>query len=243
MKVGIVLPTFAPDAAEAIEAAIQAEDVGLDGCFCYDHLWPIGQPGRPALAPFPLLGALSELTTRIHLGTLVARIGMVPEPVLLDELLTLAELLGGRLIAGLGTGDRLSLPEQQAYGIPVASADERREAVSRLARRLVGAGMKVWVGGRPLATQAAARSAGAIPNLWAAPPSEVASAAETGPVTWGGSLPSDPGLAAERLTAVAVAGAAWAVVPWPGSIGAVLSAADAAGWSPERGFAGDQASE
>ena len=61
MRTGVVLPTFrdTPDAAFAAAAA--AVEAGVDGLFCYDHIWPIGQPERPALAPFPLLGALATM--------------------------------------------------------------------------------------------------------------------------------------------------------------------------------------
>ncbi len=39
--------------------AHRALAAGVDGVFCYDHLWPIGQPDRPALAPFPILATLA----------------------------------------------------------------------------------------------------------------------------------------------------------------------------------------
>ena len=80
-----------PDAAFA--AAEEAVAAGIDGLFCYDHLWPMGQPERPALAPFPLLGALAArfgpsgdgTGDGPFFGTLVARIGLVPGPVLAAE--------------------------------------------------------------------------------------------------------------------------------------------------------------
>ena len=48
MKLGILLPLFRTDIADARAAAAEAEAVGLDGVFAYDHLWPIGHPERPA---------------------------------------------------------------------------------------------------------------------------------------------------------------------------------------------------
>ena len=60
--------------------------------FCYDHIWPLGEPDRPALAPFPILAALAasgEIPSTPgggpYFGTLVARVGLVPNGVLLGQ--------------------------------------------------------------------------------------------------------------------------------------------------------------
>ena len=57
MRTGVVLPTFRDTPDEAFDAAASAVAAGVDGVFCYDHIWPIGQPERPALA---LLGAVDR---------------------------------------------------------------------------------------------------------------------------------------------------------------------------------------
>ena len=157
MRTGVVLPTFrdTPDAAFA--AATAAVAAGVDGVFCYDHIWPIGQPERPALAPFPILGALATHARPVaaargrgpFLGTLVARVGLVPNAVLAAQFLALEGLAPGRVIAGLGTGDRLSEEENRAYGIPFAPAAERRADMVELGRELARAGLPVWMAGRP----------------------------------------------------------------------------------------------
>ncbi len=59
IRAGVVLPTFRDTPDDALAAADSAVAAGIDGLFCYDHIWPMGQPERPALAPFPLLGALA----------------------------------------------------------------------------------------------------------------------------------------------------------------------------------------
>ena len=64
IKLGVVLPSFRPTAADALDVARQADDAGIDGVFCYDHLWPMGRPDRPALAPFPLLAAVAGADDR-----------------------------------------------------------------------------------------------------------------------------------------------------------------------------------
>ena len=181
MRTGVVLPTFrdTPDAAFA--AATAAVAAGVDGVFCYDHIWPIGQPERPALAPFPLLGALATMLGPSprpgggpFLGTLVARVGLVPTTVLAAQFVALERLAPGRVIAGLGTGDTLSEEENLAYGIPFAPATERRADMVELGRQLAGAGLSVWMAGGPAGRTQEARAAGAALTVWDAEPALVA---------------------------------------------------------------------
>jgi len=95
----VTLPTFRDDAA-VLGAARRAEELGLDGVFVFDHLWPMGAPQRPALSAFPVLGAIAASTRRVCFGPLVARVGLVPVAVLVAELLSLDRMAPGRLIAG-----------------------------------------------------------------------------------------------------------------------------------------------
>ena len=70
MNVGTTLPQFRNEAEAALETARAAEQAGLAGVFVFDHLWPLGQPERPALHSKALLGALAVETTRVMLGTI-----------------------------------------------------------------------------------------------------------------------------------------------------------------------------
>ncbi len=224
MKLGLILPTFAERADAAFETAARAEAAGLDGVFCYDHVWPMGRPDRPALAPFPVLGALAARTSRLALGTLVARIGLVPEAVLVSQLVTLDQVSGGRAVAGLGTGDRLSAAENLAYGVPFAPAAERRAALDRVAATLRRRGLCVWVGGRATTAEVGRREGAAV-NLWAATPAEVAQQAQAGEVTWAGPPPEGGGAQLRPfLAALADAGATWAVLA-PGTDPGTLAGA------------------
>jgi hypothetical protein len=130
MRVGIVLPTFAATADAALSAAADAEARGIHGVFAYDHLWPMGHPGRPALSPSPVLAAVAMRTTRVAVGILVARVGLRPDDVLLDELASLQALSLGRLVAGIGTGDAKSAEENLAYGVGFPPARERRDRLA-----------------------------------------------------------------------------------------------------------------
>jgi len=219
MRVGITLPTFRNDAA-ALDAARHAEALGLDGVFVFDHIWPLGRPERPALSAFPVLGAVAAVTERICFGPLVARVGLVPDEVLVGELRSLSSMAPGRLIAGLGTGDRQSAGENLAYGIPPGPPDERRLALRKCARALVDLGIPVWVGGGAKATTelAVELGDGAAVNLWEAQPSALAALAKRCEVTWGGPVEGEVPQIAQWLEELASAGATWAVCAWPSSL-------------------------
>jgi alkanesulfonate monooxygenase SsuD/methylene tetrahydromethanopterin reductase-like flavin-dependent oxidoreductase (luciferase family) len=226
MRVGVTLPQFRDEGDSALDAARRAEALGLDGVFCFDHLWPMGQPQRPALSSGPLLGALAATTTTIALGTLVARIGLLPDDVLVAELASVAALSGGRLIAGLGTGDSKSRAENEAYGLPFGPADERRARLGAVAVAVAARGIPVWVGGGLPATTDLARTVGATANLWEAGPGRVAELTAAGfEISWGGPVAGGSAAVARQLGELAEAGATWAVCAWPDSLEVVAEAA------------------
>lgn len=176
MEIGVTLPQFRADAEVPIAAARRAEEVGLDGVFVFDHLWPIGNPDGVVLHAYPLLGALAEETARVRIGPLVARIGLVPDEVLVSTLASLAHVAGPeRTIAGIGAGDALSKPENLAFGVDYESVTARVAAVARVCRALRARGITTWVGGRSHhIRQVAADDADAL-NIWGASPAELVS--------------------------------------------------------------------
>ena len=224
MRVGITLPTFRDDAL-ALDAARLAEELGLDGVFVFDHLWPMGAPERPALSALPVLGALAGVTTRLCLGPLVARVGLLPEAQLVAALVSLHAMAPGRVIAGLGTGDSKSAAENFAYGVEFDPADERRLALRRSATALLAAGIPVWVGGGATATTELAVELGAAVNLWEGQPAALAALQGRCEVTWGGPVPDAVPQIAAWLSELERAGATWAVCAWPKSVEAVAEAA------------------
>jgi alkanesulfonate monooxygenase SsuD/methylene tetrahydromethanopterin reductase-like flavin-dependent oxidoreductase (luciferase family) len=190
--VGTTLPQFAADAEAAVAAAVRAEALGLDGVFVFNHLWPIGRPDGEVLECFSLLGALAYETSRVRLGPLVARIGLVPDAVLIHEFTTLARLVGDRLIAAIGAGDSLSAAENLAYGIAYPPAVERLTSVDTVCRALRTDGITTWAGGRSDGLRRVAASSADALNLWAVPPEDLRAALEDVPsVTWGGQIRID----------------------------------------------------
>jgi alkanesulfonate monooxygenase SsuD/methylene tetrahydromethanopterin reductase-like flavin-dependent oxidoreductase (luciferase family) len=207
VKLGVLLPTFRNGAADALEFAECAVDAGVDGLFAYDHLWPMGSPTRPSLAPFPLLAAVVRRHQHVVVGPLVARIGLVGTAHLVDEFLTLERVAPSRVICALGSGDKLSAAENDAYDIPRRSADERRAMMAETARELRDR-MPVWFGAGNDETNRVAREVGSTINLWDASPERVRELTTSGEVSWAGPRTED---LASKLDAVSDAGATWAV--------------------------------
>jgi alkanesulfonate monooxygenase SsuD/methylene tetrahydromethanopterin reductase-like flavin-dependent oxidoreductase (luciferase family) len=221
VKVGLIAPVFAGSPDLALSVAQQADQSGLDGVFSYDHLFPIRGRHRPALAALPVLAAMATRTERIRLGTLVSRVTLLPLPVLVAALVTLNEIAGGRAIAGLGTGDSLTVPENQAYGMEFPPLPERLRLLEEATRALRAQQVTTWIGGRSRPVRAIAAADADGWNSWEGPLEELAAFAsanrERGPAaTWGGLPPADGDLTG-HLQRLATVGADWAIYGPPPS--------------------------
>ena len=125
----------------------RGEAAGLDAVFVFDHLWRGDLPNRrPALECFALLGAVAAETTRIQVGTLVARSTLRPPATLANSLATAQRISGGRLLAGIGAGDSQSRAENEAFGLEFGTMGPHQGVARRGASD--GGGYPVWVGGR-----------------------------------------------------------------------------------------------
>lgn len=229
MRLGVILPSFTSSAAPCLAAARAAEQAGMHGVFLYDHLWPLGHPEQPALSSFPLLGALCAETSQMLLGPLVARVGLVSDVMLFDQMLSVDRLSGGRLIAGIGTGDSASAAENLSFGIDFTPPAHRRAALAEVARALLQAGICTWIGGGSKRTNDLARELAVPLNLWQASSQQLQAAAAAGPVTWAGNFPRDPAAAVSQLESMAQAGASWTIYAWPGAMEPIVRAARGAG--------------
>jgi alkanesulfonate monooxygenase SsuD/methylene tetrahydromethanopterin reductase-like flavin-dependent oxidoreductase (luciferase family) len=208
MQLGVYVPQFASGVQTSLRIARLAEVSGLDGVFVFDHLFPPGSQDAAknksgyAHNAIALLAAIAAQTDRIKVGTLVLRVGVIPDALLYAQLMTVQELSGGRLIAGLGVGDALSARDNRELGLPVPPRSERIEHLMALAQRLTDAGVEVWLGGRSEAIREAAQTLGVRVNLWTPELSEIRPGD-----TWGG-IVNDAG---ENLSLIDRAEAEWAV--------------------------------
>jgi alkanesulfonate monooxygenase SsuD/methylene tetrahydromethanopterin reductase-like flavin-dependent oxidoreductase (luciferase family) len=149
---------------------------------------------------------------------------------LVAQFTALEHLAPGRVIAGLGTGDRLSEEENRAYGIPYPSAAERRADLVEVGIALKASGLTVWVAGGVAARLVEATAAGAALNVWDAA-SQLVAERSSGPealeVTWGGPAPESVSSLGQTVAALAESGATWAVFGWPVDLVALVAAAAA----------------
>lgn len=224
-----MLPNFEQTPEPALEYAQEAEELGIHGVFSYDHLWPMAHPGLASLSPLPLLAAVSAVTTRIHLGTLVTRIGLEPDEVVVAAFFTLQLLSSGRVIAAMGTGDHKSDDENVAFGLNLQAATVRRGHLERAATDLLELGIETWIGGGAPATNEIAARLGCPVNIWAGGSDARMRLANEPRSTWGGQLPAGFDDAVQRLAEIESAGAEWAVLSWQNPLAELVDVASAAG--------------
>jgi alkanesulfonate monooxygenase SsuD/methylene tetrahydromethanopterin reductase-like flavin-dependent oxidoreductase (luciferase family) len=231
VKIGVTLPTFTSDASEALRMSRSADEVGIDGVFVFDHLWPGHDKSQPALSMYPVLGAVAASISDIRIGSLVARVGLLPDEQVIQSFLSLREMAGDRLVASLGIGDHESVPENAAYGVAWPELEERRASLMTILDTLVSKGIECWVGATSSRTVELARGAGVSVNLWNVSPDRLAAEAGCGSTTWAGPLPASSAGAAEKLGCLQQAGAEWVIWAWPRSLELVASAIRTSGLS------------
>jgi alkanesulfonate monooxygenase SsuD/methylene tetrahydromethanopterin reductase-like flavin-dependent oxidoreductase (luciferase family) len=172
MKVGVSLPVFTADPSRPLTVAARAHELGVDGVFSPDHLfppvfYPPSGPDRPALEAFSLLAAVAAQEPGLGVGTLVARVTLRAAGVLAKQAAALDSMSGGRAILALGTGDRASLPEHERYGIEFPAVRERIELLEEtvLALRALFEGGS-YGGGRHVAPMTGPLMPSGSPSLW-----------------------------------------------------------------------------
>jgi alkanesulfonate monooxygenase SsuD/methylene tetrahydromethanopterin reductase-like flavin-dependent oxidoreductase (luciferase family) len=113
-----------------------ADDIAeIEHAWLFDHLMPIGgDPDGPIYEGWTLLSALAAQTSRLGLGLVVTSNRFRPPAVLAKIATTVDIVSGGRLIFGIGSGSRPSMPtarrEYDAHGLPYLDATD---AVASLA--------------------------------------------------------------------------------------------------------------
>jgi alkanesulfonate monooxygenase SsuD/methylene tetrahydromethanopterin reductase-like flavin-dependent oxidoreductase (luciferase family) len=128
-RFGLQLPQDIPNLDRLIQVARECEDLGYDSVWAYDHLSPYWLRSGRAMECWTLLSAVAARTSRIRVGSLVTNVNL-RNPALLAKMTSTVDCIsGGRLIVGLGTGDRKSAHEMQTHGYHFPSLEQR---ISRL---------------------------------------------------------------------------------------------------------------
>ncbi len=106
MRLAINVPNFGPfgDARAMAELAREAETVGWDGFFIWDHVLWTAPRNQPVADPWVTLAAMAMATTRITLGPMVTPLPRRRPWQVARAATTLDHLSGGRLVLGVGLG-------------------------------------------------------------------------------------------------------------------------------------------
>ena len=126
---GIFLPPFdvLADPRLVAQLAVEAEDVGWDGVFVWDHLLYSG-PVRAISDPWICCAAIAVATSRLQFGPMVTPLTRRRPQVLARQAAALDQLSDGRLVLGFGLGDDGGVGELSRFGEEV----EPRTRAARL---------------------------------------------------------------------------------------------------------------
>lgn len=131
VRFGVVLRQEKIDFKPIRETAELCDELGYHSVWFYDHLLGMGSIDSDILEAWTLMSALSTVTSKVKIGTLVLCNSFRPPSLLAKMAATLDNISSGRLEFAIGAG--WFEPEYRAYGYPflntVTRIEQLREAV------------------------------------------------------------------------------------------------------------------
>jgi len=132
IKFGVMLRQQKIDFSEIRDTAVLCDELGFHSVWFYDHVLGRGGIEVDIYEPWTLMSALSTVTERIRLGTMVLCSSFRPPSLLAKMSSTLDVVSGGRLEFAIGAG--WFEPEYRAYGYEFPDTVTRIEQLAESVR-------------------------------------------------------------------------------------------------------------